>query len=303
MPAIRRAQADSQSHDCVVGRRHLRDATVGVRSLARVTDLTIDRSRAPALPGRRTLLAALAAAAVLPALGRRAGAQSEGLAERTVDYPVAGGRCAGLLVHQAALAKMPAIVVVPETSGAVSCTRLARRLARQGYMVFVPSFVTLYGSPDDKAARTKLNNLTPANVTALIRSAIDFLAAQPQSSGTVALVALGWGAAGCAAIAADPGPVKALVLFYMAPPTGEQIPAIKVPLQLHYAALDERTMALVEPAERKLMGHSKVYEQYVYEGQTASFMNEQTDRKVDDAVVALAFDRMEFFLARYVKPR
>lgn len=229
---------------------------------------------------------------------------TDNLIERQVELTLPGGRCNGLFVHGAAGGRQPGLLIIPEPTGLTQhVTRIARRFARGGYAVFVPSFVTLYGPGDDRAARTRLTTMGPPQMAVVIRAAIDHLAGQPFCSGAVGVLAFAWGGPGLAAIAAEPGPVRAMVLCYVVPPTAEQIPSLKVPIQFHYAGLDERTSSLVEPTEKRLMGYSKVYEQYVYDGVSVSFMNDGAERRYDEAAAGQAFDRMEFFLARHVKGR
>lgn len=228
----------------------------------------------------------------------------DSLVERQVELTLPGGRCSGLIVHGSAGGRQPGLLIIPEPTGLTQhVTRIARRFARAGYAVSVPSFVTLYGPGDDRAARTRLTTMGPPQTAAVIRAAVDHLAGQAFCTGAVGVVAFAWGGPGLAVIAAEPGPVRAMVFCYVVPPTAEQIPNLKVPIQFHYAGLDERTSGLVEPTEKRLMGYSKVYEQYVYDGVSVSFMNDGAERRYDEAAAVQAFDRMEFFLARHVKGR
>jgi carboxymethylenebutenolidase len=226
-----------------------------------------------------------------------------GLIERPVEIPIDALRCAGIMVHGPGTANLPGLLVVPELGGiAPHHTRVARRLAALGYLALIPNFVTLYGQPDDRTARNKLGGISPAHMAALIRQSVAYLVRQPSCSGAAAVVAFGWGGPGLVLLAADPGPIRSMVLCSVPIPS-DQIAGIKIPLQLHYATLDERTAPAIETVEKRLMGYSKIYEQFVYENLTPAFLYEGDERRYNGPAASMALERMEFFLARNLKPR
>ncbi|MEJ1160731.1 dienelactone hydrolase family protein [Prosthecomicrobium sp. N25] len=227
-----------------------------------------------------------------------------GLLERTVELTIEGtGRCSATFVQAPGSARMPGLLVVPDPGGlAAPHARLVRRLAALGYMVLAPNLLGLFGSPDDRAVRARFVGLGAHATAAVLRHAAAWLATQPGCTGSVGVVALGWGGAGLSQLAGDPGPVKAMVLCSLPLPQ-EHIAGIKVPLQLHYAAVDDRAAPTIEATEKRLMGYSKIYEQFVYEGLTPAFLQESDERRYNEAAASLALERMEFFLARHLKPR
>lgn len=279
-------------------------------------------------PVRRTLLRVGAAALSAGVLSGRAAAQTApqaplplpipqapaaqptpvpapgGIAERQTEFAVDNGRCAAVLVASPGAAKLPGLVLVPDSNGlAPQHVRLARKLAGLGHVVLVPNFPSVFGTGEDRNARAKIATLSPQHTAGFLRAATAHLGQQPAASGAVGLVALGWGGGGFAHVAADPGPVKTMVLL-QTPLPADQIAAVKIPLQFHYAGRDEKLQPAIDACERRLIGHSKVYEQFVYEDVQPGFLNELDEKRYNEKAATLALGRIDFFLARYLpRPR
>jgi carboxymethylenebutenolidase len=79
-------------------------------------------------------------------------------------------------------------------------------------------------------------------------------------------------------------------------PALEQVPAIRAPLLLHYAGVDERVNATVPPFEAALKKAGKPYTLHVYEGVEHAFHNDTSAARYDATAARLAWSRtIEFF--------
>jgi carboxymethylenebutenolidase len=88
------------------------------------------------------------------------------------------------------------------------------------------------------------------------------------------------------------------VVFYGQAPAAETVAAIKAPLLLNYAGLDERINAGVPAFEAALKESGKTYTLYMYEGVQHAFHNDTSAARYDEAAAKLAWQRtVEFFRA------
>ena len=89
--------------------------------------------------------------------------------------------------------------------------------------------------------------------------------------------------------------LKAAVAFYGRQPDTADVPKIKAPVQLHYAALDERINAGMAAYEAALKANNKEYTAYMYPNANHGFHNDTTPR-YDKAAAELAWKRtVDFF--------
>jgi len=147
--------------------------------------------------------------------------------------------------------------------------------------------------------RDYLQKLSLADLTAEYQAAIDYLKTQPDCSGAIGVIGFAWGGVVAAQLAALPStPVKAAVLYYSLPANLDVVTKLGAAVQLHYAEQDPHTQPQIEPIEKKLIGYSKIYEQFVYEGAKPNFANESLPKWYNKAEAALAWDRTVTFLKR-----
>jgi carboxymethylenebutenolidase len=85
------------------------------------------------------------------------------------------------------------------------------------------------------------------------------------------------------------------VPFYGSQPAATDVPKIKAPLLIHYAATDERINAAWPAYEVALQANKVPYTAYTYAGTNHGFHNDTTPR-YDKGAATLAWDRtIEFF--------
>jgi carboxymethylenebutenolidase len=89
--------------------------------------------------------------------------------------------------------------------------------------------------------------------------------------------------------------LAASVPFYGSQPVAEDVPKIKAPLLLHYAALDTHITEGWPAYESALKANNKEYKAYIYPGVNHGFHNDTTPR-YDKAAAELAWQRtIDFF--------
>jgi len=89
--------------------------------------------------------------------------------------------------------------------------------------------------------------------------------------------------------------LAAAVPFYGGQPAAADVAKIKAPLQIHYAALDDRINAGWPAYEAALKANGVKYEMHIYPGTNHGFHNDTTPR-YDEAAAKLAWSRtLAFF--------
>jgi len=216
-----------------------------------------------------------------------------------VTYPGSKGAVKGYLARPAGDAKVPGVVVVHENRGLTPHIQdVARRVAVAGYAGLAVDFLSALGGtpPSEDEARTRFTQLDPAVALADALQSIDYLRRRPDATGKVGVVGFCWGGGMVNQIAAAGADVQALVVFYGVAPPLDKVPAIKGPLLLHYAGLDDRVNATVPAYEGALKAAGKPYTPYMYEGVNHAFHNDTAGPRYDAAAARLAWTRtVEFF--------
>jgi carboxymethylenebutenolidase len=196
----------------------------------------------------------------------------------------------------------PGIVVIQEWWGLQGQIRqICDRLALAGFRALAPD---LYGGKvvpyhDAAAAQAAMKSLDFKAATDLaVRGAVRFLGSV---GGKVGLTGFCMGGAVTVLGAVRIPELSAAVCFYGLPP--EEVAAakdIRVPLQCHFAAIDDWcSPELVNAFETKLREAGKTYEIHRYPGHHA-FMNSERGEVYDAASARLAWDRCVAFFGKHL---
>ncbi len=271
------------------------------------THLSLDRR---AFMEKLTVLAGsgAAAAAIAPLLSAnsaRAETVAEGdqrLTAEDITYPGAEGEMKGYLVRpKDAAADLPAVIVIHENRGLNPHTRdVARRMALEGFVTLAPDFLSPEGgTPADEDQARQMFSSLDANATAANAEATRvYLAGLNGTNGKVGAVGFCWGGGLVNRMATKSPELNAGVAYYGAQAPVEDVPAIKAPLMLHYAGLDERINAGIDAYKTALDQNGKTYEIHVYDGVNHAFNNDTSAARYDKAAADLAWSRtVEFFKA------
>ena len=94
--------------------------------------------------------------------------------------------------------------------------------------------------------------------------------------------------------------LNAGVAYYGAQAPAADVPAIKAPLLLHYAGLDERINAGIDAYKKALTDNGTTFEIFIYDGVNHAFNNDSSAARYDKAAADLAWSRTTAFFKKYL---
>ncbi|MGE0629151.1 MAG: YghX family hydrolase [Hyphomicrobiaceae bacterium] len=223
----------------------------------------------------------------------------------TITYtsPKGHGQIKGLMARPAkAAGKLPAVLVVHENRGLNPYVEdVVRRVAKAGYLALGPDGLTPAGGypGNDDDGRALQAKLDPAKLMEDFFAGFEYLAKRPDVTGKVGAVGFCYGGGVCNALAVAYPNLSAAVPFYGRQPAAKDVPAIKAPLLIHYAGLDNRINAGWSAYEAALKENKKTYTAYIYPGVNHGFHNDTTPR-YDKAAAELAWSRTLAHFKQYL---
>ncbi|MBC7938244.1 MAG: dienelactone hydrolase family protein [Chitinophagaceae bacterium] len=219
--------------------------------------------------------------------------------------PQGTGRVRGLLalpVKPARAGKLTAVLVVHENRGLnPHIEDVTRRLALADFVAFAPdALAPLGGYPgDEDKARELFTQLDPGKTRQDFLAAAQALKALPEASGRVGVVGFCYGGGMANWLATQWPELGAAVPFYGGQPPLADVARIKSPVQLHYAAVDERINAGWPAYEAALKAAGIPHEAHLYPGTQHGFHNDTTPR-YDAAAAQQAWQRTLAFFERHL---
>jgi carboxymethylenebutenolidase len=255
---------------------------------------------------RLTLMAGSAAAAntLLPLLENNyalAQIVPENDQRMTASSETLEGGIKGYLAMPTQSEKFPAVIVIHENRGLNAHIKdVARRMAVDGFLAFAPDYLAaMGGTPEDAdKARDMIGELKPEDAVATSRGALAALKKHPRGNGKVGAVGFCWGGGQVNALAVADPELAAGVAYY-----GRQaqsgIEAIRAPLLLHYAGVDERINAGIAAYEEALKANGKTYELHMYDGAQHAFNNDTNAARYNKDAAELAWGRTVAFLKKH----
>ncbi|WP_150524403.1 YghX family hydrolase [Roseibium sediminis] len=226
------------------------------------------------------------------------------VAERiTYPSPNGHGDVNGYLVRPAgATGKLPAVLVVHENRGLNPYIEdVARRMAKAGFLTLAPDGLTSVGGypgSDDKG-RELQKTVDGTKLMNDFFAGFEFLLKHDDSTGKVGAVGFCYGGGVVNAIAVAYPELSAGVPFYGRQPAAEDVAAIKAPLLLQYAEMDQRINEGWPAYEAALKAAGKDYTAYIYPGVNHGFHNDTTPR-YDEATAKLAEERTIAFFKEHL---
>ncbi|MDO3641371.1 dienelactone hydrolase family protein [Mucilaginibacter sp. L3T2-6] len=220
------------------------------------------------------------------------------------DSRKGGGKIKALLSKPAnAKGKLGGIVVVHENRGLNPYIEdVARRAALAGFITIAPDALTpLGGYPgNDDAGREMQAKRDKGEMEQDFIDAFNYLKNDKDCNGKVGVVGFCYGGGIANMMAVRVPDLAAAVPFYGAQPAADEVPKIKAPLLLHYAALDSRITGGWPAYEAALKANNKQYQAFIYENANHGFHNNTTPR-YDKAAAELAWKRTIDFFREYLK--
>lgn len=213
--------------------------------------------------------------------------------------PQGAGVMQGYYVRPAVIQhKLPAVVVIHENRGLNPYIEdVARRLGIAGFIAFAPDALTpLGGYPgNDDEGRALQRQRDGAEMIEDFVAAAQFLQQHPDCTGKVGAVGFCFGGGMSMRLAVRLPDLAAAVAFYGRHPNADEAEAIRAPLMLHHAGLDERVNASWPTFEKGLEAAGRNFTNYEYADVNHGFHNDTTPR-YDKAAAELAWQRtVEFF--------
>ncbi|MCO6488624.1 MAG: dienelactone hydrolase family protein [Phaeodactylibacter sp.] len=218
------------------------------------------------------------------------------------DSPKGGGKIRALLSRPVDnTEKLPGIVVVHENRGLnPHIEDVARRAALEGFISLAPDALTpLGGYPgNDDDGRELQRQRDRDEMLEDFIAAFDHLKSHDECTGVVGVVGFCFGGWISNMMAVRVSDLAAAVPFYGGQPAAEEVPGIKAPLLLHFAAFDQRVNAGWPDYAAALQENNKEYSAHLYPDVNHGFHNDTTPR-YDKAAAELAWKRtVEFFNAK-----
>jgi len=218
-----------------------------------------------------------------------------------INYPSpkGGGTIKALLCTPADMqGKLGGIVVVHENRGLnPHIEDVARRAAIAGFIAVAPDALTpLGGYPgNDDQGRDMQSKRDKNEMLEDFIAAYDYLAPHKDCNGKVGVVGFCFGGWIANMMAVRIPGLAAAVPFYGGQPASEDVPKIKAPLLLHYAALDTRVNEGWPAYEAALKANNKAYTAYIYPDVNHGFHNDTTPRYNKPAAELARQRTIDFF--------
>jgi carboxymethylenebutenolidase len=251
---------------------------------------------------------AAAASALLPLLDynyAKAATVAESdprIGAETIDIPSVS-RLKGYLVTPKSPGPHGGVVVIHENRGLNPHIKdVTRRVAVEGFTALgVDCLGPLGGTPDDNDKAGELfATLKPGDGLADVRAAFAALKVGPAGNGKVGAVGFCWGGTMVNTLAVAEPMLAAGVAYYGRQPSAGKVPAIKAPLLLHYAGLDQNVDAGIPAYEAALKENGKTYEIFVYPNTNHGFNNDTTEARYNKEAADLAWGRTVGFFKKYL---
>lgn len=247
-----------------------------------------------------------AAATALLAVLKSDYAQAQIVPESDARLEIATERVGPVDVYVARLkgnARRPAVIVIHENRGLNPHIKdVTRRLALDGFLALgVDHLTPMGGTPtDEDRGRDMIGQLKQPDVVAANRAVLAKFAADARSNGKVGAMGFCWGGGAVNDLAVAEPDLGAGVAYYGRQAKAEDVAAIRAPLMLHYAALDERINAGIPAFEAALKAAGKTYELHLYPGVNHAFNNDTGAARYDKAAADLAWGRTLAFFRRHL---
>ena len=212
----------------------------------------------------------------------------------TYDSPKGGGAMKGQLSKPVGTTeKLPGIIVVHENRGLnPHIADVARRAAVANFISLAPDALTpLGGYPgNDDDGRTMQRQRDRNEMLEDFIAAFNYLKNHEACTGKVGVVGFCFGGWISNMMAVKVPDLLAAVPFYGSQPAAEDVPGIKAPLLLQFAALDKRVNAGWPAYAEALQNNNKEYSAHLYPDVNHGFHNDTTSRYNYEAAT-LAWER------------
>jgi carboxymethylenebutenolidase len=172
-------------------------------------------------------------------------------------------------------------------------------MALEGFLALAPDFLApAGGTPENEdQAREMIGALDRAQTVENAVASVSFLKNHERSNGKVGAIGFCWGGGMVNQMAIHAGTdLAAGVAYYGAAPDPADAGRIEARMLLHYAGLDERINAGIEPYRQALEAAGVQHAIHIYEGANHAFNNDTSSARYNKEVADLAWSRTVEFL-------
>ena len=221
-----------------------------------------------------------------------------------IQYQGKAGTVFAYLARPVKAGKYPAIIVISDNAGLVDHFRdVARRYAKEGYVVLVPDVLSRHGGTAKANPKgTGLGNireLVPLKaMTEDIDAGFTYLKVLPDVRGNrLGLTGFCWGGDMAFGAATQVRGLRALVLYYSRSPQPiELIKNVEAPVLAHYAGEDPDVNKGVPATEEAMKKYRKSFEHKMYPGARHAFFHDLRPDRYHPEAAKEAWNRtLEFF--------
>jgi carboxymethylenebutenolidase len=218
----------------------------------------------------------------------------------------------------------PGVIVIHEIWGLTDHIKdVADRLAQAGYSVVAPNL--FYGMPfegkidqsllqemhdpqkRDEAQKKMREVMAPISVPEFAAQAVadlkrcaDYLLADHNVTGRVAVMGFCFGGSYAYHLAAQDGRIQAAVPFYGQPAAAEEVGRINCPVLAFYGDQDVNLMQSLPALRENMKNHGKTFEAVVYSGTGHAFFNDTNARMHHPEYAKDAWQKTLAFLAQAI---
>ena len=226
-----------------------------------------------------------------------------------VEYQGKAGPVFAYLARPVKAGKYPAIIVISDNAGLIDHFRdVARRYAKQGYVVLVPDVFSRHGgtakiNPKGTGV-SKFRELAPADaVTEDIDAGFAYLKMLPDVRGNrLGLTGFCWGGEMAFAAATKVRGINALVVFYgRSPDPLERLKDLQAPVLVHYGEKDPEITKGVPATEAAMKKYNKSYTYKIYPGAQHAFFHDLRPDRYDAEAAKETWNRTLEFFNKYLK--
>jgi len=192
----------------------------------------------------------------------------------------------------------PAILVAHDKYGRTPHFEdVARRLALEKFVVFVPDYASRFGGtpPERGPAQEVMGMVSTADMVADTRTALKWLKSSDRSTGKIGAVGFGAGATAIDAAVTVLTDLKVAAIFYGHPPPIADVGNIKAQLLLNFAAKDQFISPEIPGLVDALNRAGVKYELFVYDNTERGFDDESDTAHYSAAAADLAWARLIAF--------
>jgi carboxymethylenebutenolidase len=256
-----------------------------------------------------------AANGLIAALGSRKAAAAQvaendpAILTHNVTYDGKAGPVAAYLARPVKAEKYPAIIVIHENAGLSDHIRdVARRLAKESYVVLAPDFLSRQGGTmkvnPKGGGLSNIRETTPwQNVAEDVESGFAYLNVLPDvRADKHGLLGFCWGGEVTFASATQVKSLDAAVVFYGRSPSPlDLVKNIRAPLMAHYGEKDPGVNKGIDETVAAMKKYNKVYEHKIYAGAQHAFNNDRNAERYHAQAAQETWARTLDFLKKHLR--